>query len=373
MDAKNRISEIVSICQQHYWTFPTISVNHTVDSNFQIVLIGNGFNLLSSSSPDPGCKVFLMTESDLLDRILNRDAILTTLFGRAIVLKDDLHIMQLIMDSIPANRSNRRNRFHKGNIEITFHNVNSPHQFISKTFIPFMEISKTYLSKCPFIISSQMCNGRMDVSAGFFGIKHDFDMNGLKRILIKRVSELSLHSISIDMQHSCPSMSDYTADMMQEISDQFIVLYSQSEDIDAVVRNVVIQYLKVLMRYTDSIKECHLVNRQILDRMLPDSLSSISSEFLLHEDIADALDKIKKEYGEQFGNNRKIFFELICSSINGYQFIDNVVTGDAIYSDIQKLTFLENLYSDIFSASMMHPYYLAFIPFCINEVLKYEV
>ena len=106
---------------------------------------------------------------------------------------------------------------------------------------------------------------------------------------------------------------------------------------------------------------------------IPDSLSSISSEFLLHEDIADVLDKIKKEYGEQFGNNRKIFFELICSSINAYRFIDNVVTEDAIYSDIQKLTFLENLYSDIFSASMMHPYYLAFIPFCINEVLKYEV
>ncbi len=373
MDTKNRISEIVSICRRCYWSSPTISVTRTVGNDFLIVLIGNDAMSLPLSTPEPGCKVFQITESDLLDRILSRDTILTTLFGKAIVLKDDLHIMQLIMESIPSNRSKRRNRLHRCNVEITFHNVNSPHQFISKTFIPFMEIAKPYFHKCPFIVSSQMYNGRMDVIVGFLGIKHDFDMNGLKKILIKRVSELSLHSISIDRQNPDPSALGYPIDALQEISSQFIELYVQADTLDAIVRNVVIRYLEILLKHTISRKECRLVNRYILERMLPDSLSSISADFLLHEDIVDASNKIKKEYGEQFGNNRKIFFELISSIVNGYRFIDNAFTGQSIYPDSRKWSSLENLYSDIFSASMMHPYYLAFIPFCINEVLKYEV
>lgn len=366
-----KMSIIVRICQRLYWTFPTISVSRISDGSFIIVLIGSGSMAAPKQCPDQKYKVFMISESDILDRILNREAVLATLFSKAIVLKDELHIMQLIMKSIPNNNYIGRSRYYRGDLEIIFHNVSSPHQFISMTFIPFMEITKTYLSKCPLILSSQVCNGRMDVNVVFFNIKHDFDLIEFKRCLIRRVSELHLHSISICKQNTCQFMADYPIDMLQEVSGQFILLYSDSEDdIDAIIRNIVVLYMNALLEYTDSQTECRVVNRQILDRMLPDSISSISAEFLLHEDIVNAYDGIKKDYFQQFVNNRKILFELVNSSINRYKSIDKTSTK---YSDRQKITFLENLYSDIFSASMMHPYYLAFIPFCINEVLKYEI
>jgi len=374
MDVKNRIAAVIRMCQQSYWTFPTISVSQVEDGNFIVVLIGNSTIATPRPCIDLRCKVLMMTESDIFDRILNRDAILASLFTKAIVLKDELQIMWLIIQSIPTYYKSRQSGFYGGDVEVTFHNVNSPHLFISKTFIPFMEIAKTYLSKCPLIFSSQMCNGKMDVSAVFFGVKHDFDFIGLKKCLIRRVSELYLHSISVCKHNSCQVIADYPVGMLQQVSEQFIILYSNTEDNnDTVIRTIVDLYINTMLKFTDSLTECRIINRQILDKMLPNSLSSISAEFLLHEDIVNVMEGIKREYAKQFENNKKILFNLISSSVKKYQFIANSVKRVNTYFAYQKLNLLENIYSDIFSASMMHPYYIAFIPFCINEVLKYEI
>ena len=259
-----------------------------------------------------------------------------------------------------------------GNLEVIFHNVPSPEIFVSKTFIPFMEMNKADLSKCRFVIASHTVNHKTDIKVYFFGLKTDFDLWRFKKRLIANVSELSLHMLSVNQPCSGQTIPEDSLRMLQEISEQAVLLYSSGNDLDQLVRTTLKCYFDVLADNTRSMDEFRVVNRYVLEDLLPESLSSITAEFLLFCDVCDGVEKVRREYMTQFNENRACFFDEVGHLLKAVRMPD--INAAPLTEDIsQKADLVRSLYRAVFSASMMHPYYLAFIPFSINEVLKYEI
>lgn len=259
-----------------------------------------------------------------------------------------------------------------GDLEVIFHNVPSPEIFVSKTFIPFMEMNKTDLSKCGFVVASHMVNHKTDIKVNFFALKPDFDLLRFKKRLIANVSELSLYMISVNQPCSGETIPEDSLRVLQEISEQAVLLYSSGNDLDGLVRMTLKYYFDVLADNTRSMDEFRVVNRYVLEDLLPESLSSITAEFLLLCDVCDGVEKVRREYMAQFNENRACFFDEVRHLLEAVRMPE--INATPLNEDVsKKADLVRSLYHAVFSASMMHPYYLAFIPFSINEVLKYEI
>lgn len=371
MGKDSKISQIVQICAEECFAdIPTISFSQASDGSCNVVFVGGDEKEFQKGMHIPECQVFHMTEEKLLEKILHRDPILIRLFSNAIVLRDLLQIMPLILNSLPYYEDYGRTPMHAGDLAIVFHDVHSPEMFVTKTFIPFMEMNKADLSKCRFVISSHTVNHRTDIEVNFFGLKEDFDLLEFERQLIMNISELSLHKISVRRHCSELTIADENLLMLQEISEQAVSLYSSGNDLDGVVRKVLKCYFDILSDNADSINECLAVNQHVLEELLPRSLSSVTTDSLLFHDKSVGIEKVKKEYRTQFNVNQKYFFDEVSCLLKSARTCE---VGEALSKeDISKRNEgVIQLYSAVFSALMMHPYYLAFIPFCMNEVLKY--
>lgn len=369
MRKDSKILQIVQMCAERFEHIPTIAFSQASDGYYNVVFVGGDETMAQGRVCMPGCQVFHMTEDKLLEKVLRRDPMLADLFANAIVLKDMLQIMPLILNSVSYGDDFEWHPIYAGDLEVVFHDVPSPEIFVTKTFIPFMEMNKACLSKSRFVISSQTVNHKTDIKVNFFGLKKDFDLLAFKRQLIMNISELSLHMIGVDHPDSKSTIADEYLHMLQEISEQAVLSYSSGNDLDQMVRKILRCYFGILSGNADSINECRVVNQYVLEELLFQSLSSVTTEFLLFHDQSDGVEKVKKEYKIQFNENQKCFFDEVGSLLKSARMreVDAVPLEEDIY---KRNEVVKRLYYAAFSASMMHPYYLAFIPFCLNEVLK---
>ena len=371
MSKASKILQIVQMCAEHFEHIPTITFNQASSDYYNVVLVGGDETVTQGSACMPGCHVFYMTEEQLLEKILRRDPILADLFANAIVLKDLLQIMPLALNSVSHDNDFEWRPIYAGDLEVVFYDAPSPEIFVAKTFIPFMEMNKASLSKCRFVISSQTVNHKTGIKVNFFGLKKDFDLLTFKRQLIMNISELPLHMVGVGRPDSESAIADDDLNMLQEVSEQAVLSYSSDNDQDQIVRKILQCYFGILSANAASINECRVMNQYVLEELLPRSLSSVTSEFLLFHDKSDGVEKVKKEYRTQFNENQTCFFDEVASLLktarmreaNAAPFEDDICNKNEV---------VKGLYHAAFSASMMHPYYLAFIPFCLNEVLKYE-
>lgn len=368
----NKISQIVQICTEHFNDIPTITISHLANESYYIVLIGDRKVKDIRLEQVPNCHIFHITEENIIDRIFHRDPMLKKLFANAIVLKDSLRIMPIILNHLPYNDYSNWSPISTGDLEVIFHNSPSPEIFISKTFIPFMEMNKTDLSKCKFIISSRTINNKTDIRVNYFELKENFKVQYFKKQIITNISESSLHMISINN----PNREDMTGDiyirMLQEFSELVILSYSSNNDLDIIVRKILAYYFVILSNHANSINEYRSINLYILEEFLPHSLSAITTEYVSLHDMSIGIEKVKREYKSQFNENRKYFFNEVVPLLNDTvrDKINEPILKEEIVKDHE---IIKHLYYALFSASMMHPYYLAFIPFCINEVLNHEI
>lgn len=368
----NTISQIVQICTEHFNDIPTITISHLANESYYIVLIGDHEVKSIRLEQVPHCQIFHITEENIIDRIFHRDPMLKKLFANAIVLKDSLHIMPIILNHLPYNDYSNWSPFSTGDLEVIFHNSPSPEIFITKTFIPFMEMNKTDLSKCKFIISSRTINNKTDIRINYFELNKNFNLQHFKKQLITNISESSLYMISVNHPSYEDMIDNIYINMLQEFSELVVLSYSSSDELDIIVRKILVYYFVILSNNANSINEYRSINLYILEEFLPHSLSAITTEYVSLHDMSIGIEKVKREYKSQFNENRKYFFNEVVPLLNDTvrDKINEPILKEEIVKDHE---IIKHLYYALFSASMMHPYYLAFIPFCINEVLNHEI
>lgn len=381
MNTIKTISEIVEICSSSHTAASCISISPRKSSNPIVVFIYKD-NPSIESYPISGIHAYHLTENDILSKILEKDAILTKLFHNAITIKDDLQIMPIIMHSLLALRLDDKMSPHIGNsrdLIVTFHNVSTPELFVKNIFIPFMETTKDFFNKCRFILKYHEQDNIKSVSVIFDATGHHFCLSKFERLLISEFPEFNLHSLSISHPIGNIIKNDAITDILQQVSEKMILAYNENGDNDLIIKQVISHYIGIAIQVEPELQSFMNINRNIYENMLPQSISLISSRLIEHNHILNVQNKMSHEYDKLFHNNMTGLYSHIAPFVQNWntQNIQVKVPEPICKTTEIKETFLQEVYSGIFSSAMMHSYYKAFIPYSINEILtnltKYEI
>ena len=328
-----------------------------------------------------GIQTYYFKENEILKMVLEKNAILTKLFHNTITIKDDLNIIPIIMNVLSTLRlyDSTVSKIGKpGDLIVTFYNVGSPTEFVNNTYIPFMEMAKGYLEKCPFILSYNEHDGANSVSLIFEHHKTDFSISEFERILVYKFAELNLHSIGVERFSQFVSMNDSIRKILQQVSDQMILVYHKDGNDDTIIRTLISYYLNIGRCIEPNIQSFLSINSRIYERMLLNSISPLSSRLLEHIHILNVCNKLSCEYDKLYQSNMEELYSYITHIVQNWHFSSPL--SDFPYSTIHKISskekkeeFIQNVYSGLFSASIMHPYYTAFVPYCIDKILRHLI
>ena len=384
MNTIKYISEIADICSSSNTSASCISISPRKNSNPIVVFIYKD-NPSIESYTISGIHAYHLTESDILSKILEKDAILTKLFCNAITIKDDLHIMPIIMHSLLALRLDDKMSPHIGNprdLIVTFHNVSTPELFVKNIFIPFMRKTKYFFNKCRFILKYHEQDNSKSVSVIFDCTGHHFSLSKFERLLISKFPEFNLHSLSISHPIGNIIKNDAITNILQQVSEKMILAYNENGDNDMIIKQVISHYIDIAIQVEPELQSFMNINYNIYESMLPQSISSISSRLTEHNHILNVQNKMSHEYDKLFHNNMTGLYSHIAPFVQNWNTQNmQIKLSKPICKTIKtteiKETFLQEVYSGIFSSAMMHSYYKAFIPYSINEILtnltKYEI
>lgn len=161
-----------------------------------------------------------------------------------------------------------------------------------------------------------------------------------------------------------------------------ILAYNENGDNDMIIKQVISHYIDIAIQVEPELQSFMNINYNIYESMLPQSISSISSRLTEHNHILNVQNKMSHEYDKLFHNNMTGLYSHIAPFVQNWNTQNmQIKLSKPICKTIKtteiKETFLQEVYSGIFSSAMMHSYYKAFIPYSINEILtnltKYEI
>lgn len=292
-------------------------------------------------------------------------------FTRPIVIKDELHIVPLIMEYI-HHEHNAMTSPNCGNLVVQFVGINDATSFYSNSLVPFFYITKCFLEKSDaFCLFFSTENGTPSVYA-CWEVRKDYEHRDFLRHLVKSIPEVNLHAMRIEY---FPIASHPITKLQNWSTSRFLQWFSSPDEDDAVIREVFSQYLTVAKLLYSAPSNFLKGNTRILHKTVPNSISSISTGVITNSMTGDVFAKVLNEYRIMLRKNMDALFSLLIGICSSWDNINTDHIPKDVYiklNDDKKVRTNEQLcmaYQTIVSSSLLSPFHYGFFPFCINELL----
>lgn len=319
-----------------------------------------------------GIHIVCLDEVNVMrDLLLNGGRTISYYFTRPIVIKDELHIVPLIMEYV--------NHVHNamtspicGNLVVQFEGINDSTSFYSNSLVPFFNISKGFLEKSDaFCLFFSTENGTPSVYA-CWEVRKDYGHRDFLRHLVKSIPEVNLHAMRIEY---FPIASHPITKLQKWSTSRFLQGFGSPDEDDAVIREVFYQYLTIAKHLYSAPSYFLQGNTRVLHKTVPNSVSSISTGVIANSMTGDFFAKVLNEYRIILHKNMDALFSLligICSSwddINTEHIPKDVCVELDDNKEVRTNEQLCMAYHTIASSSLLSPFHYGFFPFCINELL----
>lgn len=330
------------------------------------------FNHIDEMLVSEGARFVCFHETDVLSSIL-RDGgrSLSRVLVRPIVIKDELSIMPFIMEYLhppvldPPSIG--------GELIIRFNGSIDSRVFLSNTLLPLLSTNKSYLEKAgSFCLFSRFFDRDYVVFACWDHFDQRFSYRDFMYHLVKELPESNLHTFSIDYN---PSPSKHISLFQQWSTSVFLPLLGRDYDEDVIIREVFSQYLSLAKRLYNNAKDFLYDNRITLEKMTLLSLSSVTKGVVVNSMRDIVVSKILSEYKMMMRTNMEELLQMLEKMCSNWTEYSESVIPDTVLAEISELMRrkgareLSNVFFSLFSASLMHPFFTGFIPYCINEQL----
>lgn len=411
----NTITTAIQFCQANNYfqasaVFLIIPNNIFRDCGF--VLISDE-NLNQKDLPEidtrGNCTFITYTETEVYQKLLRRDAEIVSIFSHTISIFDNIRITPRIMSSIePIAIYNQQicNQVEvpnvvqcKTEIPILFCDVVDLQQFISKTFIPLCGVIKSYLRSGHYWVDWQYEVRKINRDILLtFAVKSSDREDILRKLqlhLYENVSELQLHRVHIPFNRHQNYIDELpnvirqkTYKIICHLTEEFLAMFSQGDINDNKKITLVTYYYLVAAKNFFSLKaEFVDINKMLLKKMLVESVSPFTRYLLNHDIITEARDKIIREYKRQSDRNKVALYtnygvllnewgslpdendsihESLSSLVDIRRYMDSTFREDNKYV----LMYFHALFEKFTKCMDLPSYFSAYIPFCINYLIR---
>ena len=368
------LKKAVAFAEKYTSDVPVVVISSYDGLASRIVLVYSDFDTSFSADREilaEKIQVVRLRESDVIKSLI-RDGgkIASRYFHRPIVLKDELHIMPLILEYIQDDGMESRPDY--GNLTVCFNQSGTPYSFFSNSLIPFLKVTKGYLAKADsFCLISLERSVVPSVCACWELPDHEFDYTGLMRHIAEMIPETNLHALQIDYR---PVRYRRISPLQLWSTSRFLTVFGDAEDSDAVIREMFGQYLFIAQSMFERPMDFLRHNRILLSKVIPLSLSSLTGKVPANSLRGNVTAKVLQEYNSMLKKNLDVLFALLkdaCTPWNN----DSRVVPQALVPELDELErkhkedVLPCIYRTLFSSSLLNAVHAAFFPYCINELL----
>lgn len=331
---------------------------------------GDGSTLCQT--PDKDIHIVHLSEGIVINSLLDdRGRIISRFFNNPIVIKDDLHIVPLIMEIAQGN--DYASRLLSGNLVVRFREVNDSHLFYTNTLIQLFGVVGTYLGGAnAFALFSANRTDASTVYACWDLQDENANHIGLMRHVVRMIPEINLHAMRINYY---PVSSRRISCLQKWSTSFFLPLFANSNENDSVIREVFHQYLAVAKKLFDSPLEFVRQNKLVLKETIHYSISSMSQKATARSLKGEIMSKLLSEYNKIVKKNYDALLCLMMEScikwsVEGEKSvpIDVSMELDTMREE-EGNDVLYQAYDTIFSCSLAHAFHFAFFPYCISEFL----
>ena len=404
------ITPIIQFCQTHNY-FHALAVFLSTSTNSLIIISKGNDKIQNWNSIDTkeSYTFKIYSETELYQKILGRDIEIVTIFSHIIVLFDSIRITPRILSAIePIKMYNQQvstsmkmsnTICRKYEISMLFCDIIDLQQFISKTFIPLCSVIKTHLCEVQYWIDWQYkikINER-DILITFIiqSLNKEDILRKLQVYLYKSVSELQLYRVHLPFERpsnyidNLPyTVSQKTYDILCRVSEESLIMFSRENISDnKKITLFTYFYLIAAKNFFLSKDEFIEVNKQLMDIMAYEGISSFTKSFLNHDRISEAKDKILGEYKRQSDKNKIALFANYGTLIQDWNNCSD--EDDSIYEslstlvDIRKLintsssengnyllSYFHTFFEKLANCMNIPPFYKGYVPYSINYLTK---
>lgn len=368
------IENLVLWCRCNMTEIPVITISVFPNHIYRIIVIHQDENTAPAPSfpKDLEYVDFLrFSESEIMTSII-RDGgkAISRIFNNPITIKDDLHIMPVIMDYIHRIQECDYSCV-GGELTLQFYDVYNAYSFFKETLLPFLTLTKSHLNEAEaFSISGVTVKGHLCVYVCWDYICNNFSYKDFLRHLAHTIPEINLHQINIRYN---PIPEKHIMQIKKWSTYRFLKKLSTNGDEDNLIREVFFQYT-TLAKYVFSVPDFFSRNQIVMDIMIGYSMSSISNCILPNSLREEAKAKIRSEYNIIMRNNIGAILPMIEDACSSWDSQDNTIPEVVVTELITKykkrgVRYICELYHCIFSTSLIHSFHTGFIPYCINELL----
>lgn len=405
---------LVDYCKENSFFFASsVFVSKDCDS-YKICLIYQNFDELRirTKQLQSPYHIELFVVQNILTLILQRDIRLLSLFTDAIPLRDNANIAYKIYTSLnPISLYNTSLKSEKHYDEVF---VSDANQSISMLFCDIENVSlfigKTLLPIC-FILRKELINASICIMwyPKFNGTSQTAELtilsdklnfidtvDKLQAYLYNNVSELNLGKIILPyngasyLKSFCSNkVRGYVSTMLCFLSEMLLEKYSINDLSEKErVTYILYYYIIIAKAFYPNKHDFISANQLVLNEMLHESTSFFTRSILDHQVVSTFCEKLLLEYQILSDQLRSDLWNNYAVVLREWEFIDkdpdsldiyyaaknisNSIHDQLEYSSGASDSFIEIL-KMITTCWNIPNYYKAYIPFCVNYIVNYEI
>lgn len=345
-------------------TYPTVPTSAIFPGKTtQILLIGKGDHVPSPAKDIPGTTIRTASEETILSSILRRDPVLAMFNTPPIPVRDKTGILTILLEYLNANRLDEENKSNlfKGETIVQFHKADTPGEFVRKTLLPFLELTKDLSEGGTMYLRSAFLGNTLTPQLVLCEPRIFRNLTDFKRLAVLGLPEISIHGISIEKaRDDAPSAPAGLRTAAVRMTEKAIELLSDPETENGIMEAIMEEYLRVLINVSRTPTDFMIRNRSVLDSVLPRACSSLTMSLLPDASLAILSSRVKRGYEVLIQQNIETIPKSLESAYRRAAARRHETSGKS--SPLAA-------YSFIFKASLSHPFHWAFVPYCIESFL----